>query len=155
MGHVTQGGVENSRRLTATYDHTMFLTPTPEAIADLAERGITGTVTMLNLLRFRDIADYTDFPELAPSEPISGRHAYGIYSAHTMPLLTEVGGKPIFAGEGGALLIGPSDANWDRVLLVQYPNLAAFLAMTQSSQYRAGAGHRTAALADSRLLPIE
>jgi uncharacterized protein (DUF1330 family) len=58
-------------------------------------------------------------------------------------------------GTGGSLLIGPADARWDRVLLVRYPDLGAFLAMTQNPDYQAGAGHRTAALADSRLLPIE
>jgi len=133
----------------------MYLSPTPDAISELSMRSISGPVTMLNLLRFRYIADYTDFPELAPSDPISGREAYGIYSAHTLPLLAEVGGKPVFVGEGGMLLIGPPDTTWDRVLLVEYPNLAAFLSMTRNSEYLAGAGHRTAALADSRLLPIE
>ncbi len=132
----------------------MYLSPTPESIAALTERNITGPVTMLNLLRFRDVADYSEFPDLAPDEPISGEKAYEIYSAHTLVLLTEVGGKPIFMGDGGSLLIGPAEARWDRVLLVQYPNLAAFLTMTQDPKYHAGAGHRTAALADSRLLPI-
>ncbi|GMR02855.1 MAG: DUF1330 domain-containing protein [Acidimicrobiia bacterium] len=132
----------------------MYLSPTSESIAALTERDITGPVTMLNLLRFRDIADYSDFPDLAPAEPVSGEKAYEIYSAHTLPLLAEVGGKPIFMGDGGSLLIGPADARWDRVLLVQYPNMTAFLAMTQNPEYHAGAGHRTAALADSRLLPI-
>ena len=133
----------------------MFLSPTPESIAALTERGITGQVTMLNLLRFRELADYSEFPDLAPSEPISGERAYEIYSGLTLPLLSEVGGKPIFMGTGGSLLIGPADARWDRVLLVRYPDLGAFLAMTQNPAYHAGAGHRTAALSDSRLLPIE
>lgn len=110
---------------------------------------------MLNLLRFRDLADYSDFPDLAPAEPISGEAAYQIYSAHTLPLLAEVGGSAVFTGQGGQLLIGPPDTRWDRVLLVQYPDIAAFVAMTQNPEYHAGAGHRTAALEDSRLLPME
>jgi uncharacterized protein (DUF1330 family) len=133
----------------------MFISPTPESIASLVARDINGPVTMLNLVRFREVADYSKFPELAPEEPISGEKAYEIYSAHTLPLLAEVGGQAIFMGKGGSLLIGPQEARWDRVLLVQYPDLGAFLNMTRSSDYTAGAGHRTAALADSRLLPIE
>lgn len=137
------------------YDRVMYLAPTPESIAALIERGISGQVTMLNLLRFRDVADYSDYPDLAPDEPISGEKAYEIYAAHTLPLLTAAGGEPIFMGEGGSLLIGPDDAHWDRVLLVRYPSLEAFMGMTQNPEYHAGAGHRAAALADSRLLPIE
>jgi uncharacterized protein (DUF1330 family) len=133
----------------------MFISPTPESIASLVARNIEGSVTMLNLVRFRDVADYSDYPELAPDTPISGEKAYEIYSAHTLPLLAEAGGKAIFMGTGGSLLIGPAEARWDRVLLIQYPNPGAFLAMTRNPAYAAGAGHRTAALADSRLLPIE
>jgi uncharacterized protein (DUF1330 family) len=133
----------------------MYLAPTPESIAALMTRGINGPVTMLNLLRFRDVADYSDNPDLAPDGEISGEEAYAIYSEHTLPLLAGVGGKPVFMGTGGSLLIGPSDARWDRVLLIEYPSLQAFVEMTQNPQYHAGAGHRTAALEDSRLLPIE
>jgi uncharacterized protein (DUF1330 family) len=110
---------------------------------------------MLNLIRFREVADYSDYPDLAPEEPISGQEAYAIYSSDTLPLLAEAGGEVFFVGTAGPLLIGPEDAQWDRVLLLQYPYLAAFLSMAQSPGYAAGAGHRTAALEDSRLLPIQ
>jgi uncharacterized protein (DUF1330 family) len=132
----------------------MFISPTPESIQALLSRKIEGPVTMLNLLRFRDVADYSDSPDLGPDDPISGEEAYAIYSAHTLPHLAAVGGTVVFAGEGGSLLIGPEQARWDRVLLVQYPNLGAFLEMTQDPDYHKGAGHRTAALEDSRLLPM-
>lgn len=58
-------------------------------------------------------------------------------------------------GNGGAFLIGPEHKTWDRMLLVRYPDLESFLQMSQSPDYHAIGGHRTAALADSRLLPIE
>jgi len=109
---------------------------------------------MLNLLRFRETADYSEASDLEPEDPISGEEAYAIYSAYTLAHLESVGGAVVFMGEAGSLLIGPQEARWDRVLLVQYPNLAAFVAMTQNPEYREGAGHRTAALEDSRLLPI-
>jgi uncharacterized protein (DUF1330 family) len=133
----------------------MHLSATPESIAAFAERGISGPVTMLNLLRFREVADYRETPELSPDEPITGERAYEIYSAHTLPLLAAVGGEPILVGSGGEFLIGPHDEVWDWVLLVRYPDVQAFLAMTQNPEYMTGAGHRTAALADSRLLAIE
>ena len=71
----------------------VFLDPTDESVGELLQRGISGPITMLNLLRFRDWADYTNFPEAAPPNPISGRDAYDRYISHTMPFLTATGGS--------------------------------------------------------------
>jgi len=49
-----------------------------------------------HLLRFRDVADYSANPELAPREPISGAEAYQLYIAHTLPHLRRTGGDLIF-----------------------------------------------------------
>lgn len=48
---------------------------------------------MLNLLRFRDVADYTANPELTPEVPISGAVAFKRYIEHTLPFLRESGGE--------------------------------------------------------------
>ena len=133
----------------------MYIEPTYENGRRLFERNITGPVVMLNLLRFRELADYTDSPELAPSEPISGLEAYRLYVAHTSPFLTAAGGELQFMGTGGHSFIGPVDERWDLVMLVRYPGLEQFLGMAQNADYLAGIGHRTAALEDSRLVPIE
>ena len=108
---------------------------------------------MLNLLRFREQADYARSPELTPDEPVSGRAAYRRYEANTLPLLQAAGGEVVYHAEGGGALIGPADERWDLVLLVRYPSRDAFLSMTSDPAYLAGVGHRTAALEDSRLVP--
>lgn len=123
--------------------------------AAFVRRDIRGPVVMLNLLRFREVADYAATPELAPDDPISGREAYRRYERHTLPHLGDVGGEVLFLGEGGAPMIGPLDEHWDLVLLVRYPSAAAFLSMAGHEAYLAGVGHRTAALEDSRLVPVE
>lgn len=110
---------------------------------------------MLNLLRFREQADYTAFPDLDPGRAISGKEAYQLYIDHTLPFLREVGAEVIFSGQGGHLLIGPEAEQWDTVLLVRHQSKEAFLGFANNKGYLAGAGHRTAALADSRLLPIQ
>lgn len=61
----------------------VFLEPCDESARRLFERAIEGPVTMLNLLRFREVADYSGCSELAPAEPISGRCAYEAYIRHT------------------------------------------------------------------------
>jgi uncharacterized protein (DUF1330 family) len=109
---------------------------------------------MLNLLRFRAVADYTASSDLAPEAPISGAEAYDRYIAHTLPHLRKSGGDVIFLGAGGAWLIGPDGERWDRAMLVRQKSVAAFMAFAADEAYLAGIGHRTAALADSRLLPL-
>ena len=110
---------------------------------------------MLNLLRYRAVADYSVTPQLAPPAPITGEAAYRLYMQHTLPHLEQSGGKLLFFGRGGGFLIGPSTEHWDAAMLVQQSSLAAFMAFASDAAYLAGLGHRTAALEDSRLLPLE
>lgn len=131
------------------------LDPTDAAAIALFSRPHTGSVVMLNLLRFRETADYSHVPELAPGQPISGAEAYARYTAHTEPFLKASGGEVLFEGPAaGGWFIGPAEERWDHVLLVRQSSLAAFRAFASDPAYLAGLGHRTAALEDSRLLPV-
>jgi hypothetical protein len=131
-----------------------YLEPTMEAGRAFMARGITGSVVMLNLLRFRAIADYSRTPALSPPEPISGAAAFQRYIDHTLPYLKESGGELLFLGDGGAFLIGPADERWDMAMLVRQSSPGAFIAFNSNAAYLAGLGHRLAALEDSRLLPL-
>ena len=71
----------------------VYLEPTQEAGRALALRKLEGPVVMLNLLRFRAVADYSSAPHLEPAQPISGRKAYEIYMELTMPHLMQSGGE--------------------------------------------------------------
>jgi len=131
-----------------------YLEPTQESGAELFSRGIEGEVVMLNLMRFRLVADYSLHPELKPSQPVSGREAYRLYMMHTLPLLRKRGGDLLFMGDGGPYLIGPPDEHWDMAMLVRQRSLQDFIAFASDEEYLAGLGHRTAAVLDSRLLPL-
>jgi hypothetical protein len=133
---------------------TSYFGPTQTSGAALVRRAIEGEIVMLNLLRFRKVADYWATPELAPDAPISGAEAHDRYVAHTMPYLRKSGGEVLFLGEGGHFLIGPENERWDRAMLVRQSSLRAFMAFAADKACLAGIGHRTAALADSRLLPL-
>jgi hypothetical protein len=50
-----------------------YFEPTQESGRALVMRGIRGEVVMLNLLRFREVADYSANPELAPETPSAAR----------------------------------------------------------------------------------
>ena len=131
-----------------------YLMPTQEAGRNFVMRQIQGSVIMLNLLRFRKIADYSATPDLNPNEPISGEQAYKLYIEHTIPFLTISGGEILFMGKGGNFLIGPTDEYWDAVLLIRQKSVKSFLSFESDQDYMKGIGHRTAALEDSRLLPL-
>lgn len=125
---------------------------TPEAVAELARVLPAGEpVTMLNLLRFRETAHYEgdDLP------PCSGRDAY--YKRYA-PVATELvvarGGKVIWAGRAAGHTVCPPDERWDDILIVEYPDSAVVAAMFNDPAYQAVVKHRTAALADSRLIPM-
>ena len=133
---------------------TKYLEATQKLGAALFSRRIKGEVVMLNLLRFREIADYSLNPELMPAQPISGRAAYQKYINHTLPILEATGGGIVFLGEGGNFLIGPEDEYWHVAMLVRQNSLEDFMSFTKHQEYLAGLGHRTAALDDSRLLPL-
>ena len=106
----------------------MYLDPTDDDARRLFQRGIEGPLLMLNLLRFREIADYSDFPDLASAEPISGSAAYDRYVRHTLPFLAASGGSVEFYGTGGHTFVGPPDERWDRVMLIRQSSLEAFFA---------------------------
>ncbi len=83
---------------------------------------------MLNLLKFRDVAHYSQTPSSEPGKPVTGKDAYQLYIEHTLPFLHKSGGEVLFMGEGGSYLIGPQDENWDAVLLVKQKSVESFIA---------------------------
>ena len=131
-----------------------YLEPTHAAGRALWQRNIVGPAVMLNLLRFRRVADYSHAPELAPPAPISGAEAFERYVAHTLPYLRASGGEVVFLGDGGPLLIGPEAERWDLVMLVRQSSVESFMRFASDPAYAAGLAHRTAAVEDSRLLPM-
>ena len=136
-------------------EQKVYIDPTDENGAALFRRQISGEVVMLNLLRFRSVADYTDYPDLASLEEISGRNAYQKYIEHTLPFLEASGGSIVYAGTGGDFLIGPAGKGWDMVLLIRQLSVDSFVAFAANQEYMKGIGHRVAAVRDSRIIPLE
>lgn len=109
-------------------------------------------VTMLNLLRFNDEARY---PADSGETSCSGREAYARYSRVALEKLKAIGARPVWMADAFASVIAPDGEQWDEVLLVEYPSGAAFLQMLGMPDYQAATIHRTAALADSRLIATQ
>ncbi len=135
-------------------ERTAYLDVSPAQGAAFFGTPDQGEVVMLNLLRFRETADYAHAPDLEPAGGCTGREAYDRYMREMTPLLETSGGKVLFSGTAEPFLIGPQDESWDHVLLVRQASKAAFLAFASDPEAQAVTAHRTAAISDSRLLPI-
>lgn len=126
------------------------LNPSREQLAAFAERMPDNTpILMLNLLRFNPQASY---PTDSEQSPCSGQQAYARYSQTAIKKVRSVGGSVELLANAHVALIAPSDEHWDQMLLVRYPSKQAFLSMISDPEYQAVTIHRTAALADSRLV---
>ncbi|WP_342807103.1 DUF1330 domain-containing protein [Alteromonas sp. M12] len=132
-----------------------YLNPTDESAKQLFSKSIRGEVIMLNLLRFKEIANYSQFSEIAPKTPITGKEAYQIYINQTLPFLEKSGGEIMLLGKSEHFFIGPMEEKWDLVMIIKQKSLDSFLSFASDPQYQVVLGHREAAIVDSRLLPIE
>ncbi|HEY5070853.1 MAG TPA: DUF1330 domain-containing protein [Caulobacteraceae bacterium] len=108
-------------------------------------------IHMLNLIRLRALANYpADHPN--HGKRMSGLEAYRAYSRMTAALFGRLGGVQTWAGRPETVVTGPAEERWDLAFIAQYPSAGAFLAMVTDSDYREFVKHRTAAVADSRLI---
>lgn len=117
--------------------------PGPEQIAAFFGGAEDGPFVMVNLLKFKERAEYPD----GGDAELSGREAYARYGAAVQACLASVGGKQVYAGAVTDLMLGEVGELWDMVALAQYPSRAAMMAMVQSPEYQAIEKHRVAGLA--------
>lgn len=115
----------------------------PGQIEELMKPGPEGPIVMVNLLKFRDKAEYPDGRETE----LSGREAYAIYGEAVERLVEDHGGRILFGGDVTHLTIGLAEELWDEVALVEYPNRGALVAMSMSEAYQEIGIHREAGLA--------
>lgn len=105
---------------------------------------------MLNLLRYRAEAAYGEHSTKAPC---SGREAYQEYIqaflAHNSPEEVNV----FFQGAALTTLVAPAGEQWDKIVLIEYRNLAVFRRWAESLFYTTEIDPiRKVALADWRLV---
>jgi uncharacterized protein (DUF1330 family) len=127
--------------------------PTPERCKVFqSEVHTPGPVVMINLIRFRDTAEY---PNDFEAEPCTEREAYKRYSALAFRQIQSVDGRIVFLGQVQATVIAPDGEEWDQAFLVEYPSRAVMLEVLARPEYRAIVPHRTAALLNSRLIAVD
>lgn len=121
-------------------ENAMF--PTMEQVTSFFGGPENGPFVMVNLLKFKDKADYAD----GSDADLTGAEAYARYGKAIQTCLAGVGGRHVYAGSVTGLMIGEVEDDWDMVALVEYPSLAAMQKMVSSPEYQAIEIHRKAGL---------
>jgi uncharacterized protein (DUF1330 family) len=122
--------------------------PTASRVEALMADDSGGPVVMVNLLRFRAKAVYSDG---RPSD-LTGRQAYNLYAAPMQNVIEQGGGKVLFGGDIASLVIGDVADLWDTYVLVEYPSAATFAAIVTSPEVAEIGVHRAAGLEGQLLI---
>lgn len=110
------------------------INPTRDQFKQLMALPYKGPIVMVNLLKFKEEG---------------GVESYARYESIASRFVQELGGRLIYRGDYLMPVIGGDD--WDEILIVEYPSIAAFIEMQRNKEYQAAVPFRTDALVDSRL----
>lgn len=117
--------------------------PNETQLKEFNQQGEDKPIFMVNLLKFKDKAQYPDKRET----DLTGREAYAIYGEEVVEHLARVGGKPIFGGNVERLMLGEVEDLWDQVAIAMYPTRRAMFDMVMDEEYLEIHVHREAGLA--------
>ena len=118
------------------------LKPNQDQMEGFLEGDIETPIAMLNLLKFKEKAEYEDGRETN----LTGKEAYGIYGNEVQEHLAKVGAETIFAGAVNRLMLGEVEDLWDTDVIARYPSRKAMLEMIMDSEYQESEKHRSAGL---------
>ncbi len=124
------------------------VTPSPGQIQAFLTSDFSGPVCMVNLLKFKPMAEYEDGRE----SNLSGRQAYGLYGAQMREFCESRGCRFLFAGAVTQMIIGSVEEEWDAVAIVEYPSKEAFVEIATSPEVQEISMHRSAGLGGQLLI---
>jgi uncharacterized protein (DUF1330 family) len=118
------------------------LRPNKAQMEEFFEGDTETEITMLNLLKFKEKAEYGDGRETN----LTGAQAYAIYADEVLEHLSKVGAEPILGGKVSRLMLGEVEDLWDSIALARYPSRKAMVEMMMDSDYQESEKHRSAGL---------
>lgn len=98
-----------------------------------------GPIWMVNLMNYREVAQYADGRE----STISGREADDLYAP--IDILAEIGARPVFFADVDQQLLGDAPI-WDRVAVVKYPTRRSFIDMQTRPDFQEAHKHKDAGM---------
>lgn len=117
--------------------------PTASQWSAILGRPADKPVTLINLFKFCDRAQYAEGDTETPDE-ISGQDAFGRYAAVSLPAMERAGGKFLHVGPAEGTFLGDPE-DWDLIAIGAYPDLKALITLYSDPSYREAFHHRTAA----------
>jgi uncharacterized protein (DUF1330 family) len=126
----------------------MPIYPRPDQLKALLESDLSGPICMLNLLKFKEHAEYEDGRET----DLSGHQAYQLYGAQMAPYVESNGGRLLHSSSAHFLMIGDGDVEWDMVAIMEYPSKQDFVKIASAPEVAEFGVHRTAGLAHQLLV---
>ena len=108
------------------------LSPNDEQLNGFAEGDVETPIAMVNLLKFKEKAEYEDGRET----DLSGAEAYAIYGEKVQECLKKVGAELVFSGVVSRLMLGEVEDLWDSVAIARYPSRKAMLEMIMDPYYQ-------------------
>lgn len=126
------------------------VTPTPEGLQAFLAKDVKGPVSMLNLLKFKEKAEYADGRET----DLSGAEAYALYGQKMAPWVMSRGGRLLFSGPAQHLVLGEADELWDQVAIMEYPSKEAFVQIVSAPEVAEWGVHRAAGLEGQLLIAV-
>ena len=117
--------------------------PTKEQMEGFLEGDDDLPISMVNLLKFKDKAEYEDGRETN----LTGVEAYRIYSNEVVEHLKSIRAELSFGGSINRLMLGEVEELWDKAFIVKYPSKKAMLKMVTDPDYLESNKHREAGLA--------
>ena len=119
------------------------INPTAQQMNALLEPGHDNPIYMVNLLKFKEQAEYPDGRET----DLTGAQAFALYGEAVAGILMGLGGGPMFSAGVKSLWLGEAEELWDAIVIAMYPNRKALYDMLNSPEYQEAAAHRIAGLA--------
>ena len=101
-----------------------------------------GPIWMVNLMAYRDKADYAD----GRASDISGREADDLYAPFGP--LKAIGAQIVFAADVDTQFLNP-EPKWNRVAIVKYPTRRSFIEMTTRADFKELHHHKEAGMAST------
>ena len=117
--------------------------PNEAQIKGFLEPDAQGPICMVNLLKFKNVAEYEDGRDTS----LTGAEAYHLYEQGVKKILQRVGGYIGFKGEVERLALGEVEDLWDMVGLAVWPSRRVMLEVMQSKEMQEISEHRSAGLA--------
>lgn len=101
-----------------------------------------GPIWMVNLMKYREKADYAD----GRASEISGKDADDLYTP--IGPLKAIGAEPVFFADVDTQFLNDTP-KWDRVAIVKYPSRRSFIEMQSRPDFRELHHHKEAGMAET------